>query len=74
MSRIAIPNIVKASRRASMEVTGGLDADLKAREDAKRDGGLEQQCVDFLFGLTDMPINDMMEDLKVHGHTSKEHQ
>ena len=74
MSRIAVPKIVKASRRASMEVTGGLDADLKARENAKRDGGLEQQACDFLVGLTGTPINDMMEDLKVRGLLSRQGQ
>ena len=61
----AVPQIVKDSRRQSMEVTGGLDADLKARENAKRDNSLEDDCCAFLTGLTGIEINDMMEDLKV---------
>ena len=65
MSRLAIPAIVKHSRRQSDEITGGLDADLKARENAKRDGGLEADCVAFLVALTGAEINDMMTDLKV---------
>jgi len=39
----AVPQIVKDSRRQSMEVTGGLDADLKARENAKRDTTTQKQ-------------------------------
>jgi hypothetical protein len=65
MSRLAIPKIVERSRRMSQEVTRGLDADLKDRENAKRDGGLEADCINFLVGLTGIEINDMMEDLKV---------
>ena len=65
MSRIAIPKMVKHSRRMSQEAVGGLDADLKARENAKRDGGLESDCCAFLSALTGAEINDMMEDLKV---------
>jgi len=70
MSRLAIPNRVKESRRMSMEVTQGLDADLKARENAKRDKTLEQDACDFLTALTGMEINDMMEDLKVSVQTT----
>ena len=65
MSRLAVPKMVKHSRRISQEAVGGLDADLKARENAKRDGGLESDCCAFLTALTGMEVNDMMEDLKV---------
>ena len=59
-----VPDRVKQSRRMSVEVTQGLDADLKAREAAKRDTGLEGQAIGFLEALTGATINDMLEDLK----------
>lgn len=65
MSRLAVPKMVKHSRRMSQQAVGGLDADLKARENAKRDGGLESDCCAFLTALTGIEVNDMMEDLKV---------
>jgi hypothetical protein len=77
MSRLAVPKMVKHSRRISQEAVGGLDADLKARENAKRDGGLESDCCAFLTALTGMEVNDMMEDLKVSkkrsGKTQTDH-
>ena len=58
------PAVVKHSRRVSGEVVGGLDADLKAREAAKRDTGLEGQAIAFLEALTGAEISDMLVDLK----------
>jgi hypothetical protein len=58
------PAVVKHSRKVSSEAVGGLDADLKAREAAKRDVGLEGQAIGFLEALTGAAVSDLLRDLK----------
>lgn len=42
----------------------GLDAELKAKQDAKYDKNLEREVVEWIHNLTGIALNDLHEELK----------